>query len=403
MLTFQSSSARSVDSRRAIATCLEAACGTRATEVDLLLIHAGIGHDFKELADEAALLAPNARIFGASCSGVVGREGVSESMKDVALMAVSGRDFAVAHVDGINGRNSAAQARRLAAQIRRQRPDVTMVFLMTPGIDIDNDACVAAIESELGSQVTIFGATSSDNMRGIVSYQICDRTVYEHAAWMVGFADPTLEVDTQASHGFVAFGEPLVVTKAKDNRIVEINGRPAWSEYTRLLGVARDATCGDTIPIGALAEALPFELAEEYGNGHLLRVVTRRDEDGTMYYTTSISEGTKLWLTIRDEERIFADLDRMMARMKRRLADAEVVAVFHADCLARGRYIFQRIVKEELVARMQGPLSDGGIVPPWLGMYGFGEFARVADRNIYHNYTTAIYALYRRNPQIQIK
>jgi hypothetical protein len=28
-------------------------------------------------------------------------------------------------------------------------------------------------------------------------------------------------------------------------------------------------------------------------------------------------------------------------------------------------------------------------------MYGFGEFARLGGRNEYHNYTTAIYALYR--------
>jgi hypothetical protein len=28
-------------------------------------------------------------------------------------------------------------------------------------------------------------------------------------------------------------------------------------------------------------------------------------------------------------------------------------------------------------------------------MYGFGEFARLGGRNAYHNYTTALYALYR--------
>ncbi len=28
-------------------------------------------------------------------------------------------------------------------------------------------------------------------------------------------------------------------------------------------------------------------------------------------------------------------------------------------------------------------------------MYGFGEFARLGGRNEYHNYTTAIYAIYR--------
>lgn len=397
MITFRSSSARIIDSRRAVADCLEAATGNGGDGIDLLVIHASIGHDFKVLAEEAARLAPGARIVGASCCGVVGSEGVSESMKDIAIMAVQGKEFAVAHVDGIHARNSGEQAARLAAEIRRQQPGVNMVFFMASGIDIDNDACIRAIEAELGSEVTLFGATSSDNMRGVTSWQIFDQEVFEHSAWMIGFADPTLSVETQASHGFVAAGEPLVVTRAEGNRIIEFNGRNAWQEYTGRLGLPAAAGCGETIPTGALAEALPPALAEEYGNPHLLRVVTRRDEDGTMHYPVGIREGTPLWLTLRDEVRIFKDLARMMDQLVSRIGDAEIAAVFHADCLARGRHTLHRILKEELVAGMQEPLSDAGRIPPWLGMYGFGEFARLGGRNTFHNYTTAIYAIIRRS------
>jgi small ligand-binding sensory domain FIST len=102
-----------------------------------------------------------------------------------------------------------------------------------------------------------------------------------------------------------------------------------------------------------------------------------------------------LWLTVRDEERIFNDMDRMMAQMVDRIAGRELVAVFHADCLARGRFLFNRVMKEELVGRMQFPLARDGQVPPWLGMYGFGEFARLGGANTYHNYTTALYAICR--------
>ena len=46
------------------------------------------------------------------------------------------------------------------------------------------------------------------------------------------------------------------------------------------------------------------------------------------------------------------------------------------------------------------PFSDAGGVPPWLGMYGFGEYARLGGRNAYHNYTTALGALYRRTSPV---
>lgn len=241
MLTFHSASPRIIDSRRAIADCLQAASADGSIEIDLLVIHASIGHDFQLLAEEAARLAPGARVLGAWCCGVVGTEGVSEAMKDIAVMAIRGKEFAVAHVDGIYAHTS---------------------------------------------------------------WQIFDQEVFEHSAWMIGFAAPSLSVETQASHG---------------------------------------------------------------------------------HYPTGIEEGTSLWLTVRDEARIFKDLSRMMDHLVSRTAGAGIAAVFHADCLARGRHTLPRILKEELVAGMQEPPSESGRIPPWLGMYGFGEFARLGGRNTYHN------------------
>jgi hypothetical protein len=396
MLRFSSVSARVIDSRRAIAECFEFAGGNPGLDSDLVMIHAAVGHNFKELAAEAHRLAPRAQIVGASCCGIVGTEGVSETMRDVAIMAVKGDGVRAAHADGVFGHNSWEKGRELALEIQCALPGVTMVYLMASGIDIANDALIRAIEEVLGPDVTIFGATSADNMRGVTSYQVFDDQVYEHSAWLVGFADPSLEVITGASHGFLAVGDPLWVTKVDGHRIMELNGRPAWDEYTQRLELSPAVDCGQTIPIGALAERLNEEQAEDYGNPHILRVVTRKEEDGTIHYATTIREGTPLWLTVRDEDRIFDDLDRMTGKIAAAAGNRKPVAVFHADCLARGRHMFNRVLKEELVSRMQQPFSAGNVVPPWLGIYGFGQFAKVAGRNEYHNYTSAVYALYRR-------
>jgi hypothetical protein len=400
MLHFASASTRMVNSRRAIAECLEAALGENAAHCDVVVVHAAMGHDFQALLEGALEVAPRATVLGASCCGVVGREGVSESMKDVAVMTIRSdgpsAEFAAADVDDIHGHNSFEKAAELARRVQQQLPDVTMVDFLASGIDIDNDQCIAGIESVLGPDVTIFGATSSDNMRGITSLQIAGGEVREHGAWLLGFADPSLRLVTHATHGFVAVGDPLLVTRSEGNRILELNGRPAWQEYIDRLGLGPQSTCGDSIPVGALAERLSPELAEEYGNEHILRVVTRHDEDGVMHYATTCPEGTELWLTVRDEDRIFGDLDRMMRRIQDQAPTRFPVAVFHADCLARGRFLFNRVLKEELVGCMQHPLTnERGEVPAWLGMYVFGEFARLGGRNTYHNYTTALYALYR--------
>jgi len=228
MLKFHSAKTRMVNTARGVAECLEAALGPdNAGNCDLVVIHAALGHDFKEMLAETRRLAPKARVVAASGCGVVGRDGVSESMKDIAIMAIQGKDFVLAHEDGIYGANSYEKSVEMAKRMKAQNPDVRFIYFLASGIDIANDRCIAGFESVFGPKVTIFGATSSDNMRGIVSYQGVDGDVYQHAAFAIGFTDPTLEVDTQATHGFVAVGEPLVVTRAEGNRIHEFNGRPA--------------------------------------------------------------------------------------------------------------------------------------------------------------------------------
>ncbi|MFM9026876.1 MAG: FIST signal transduction protein [Bacteroidota bacterium] len=394
MLQFHSASTRIVNSRRGINECLEVAMGEKSSSADLILIHSSIGHNFQELLDEAGKLAPNAKVFAASCCGVVGREGVSESMKDIALMAVTGNEFATATVDGIFGHNSYEKSLELAKELKASGKPINMVYFLASGIDIANDRCIRAFEEVLGADVTIFGATSSDNMKGFVSYQGWGGKVYEHSAFAIGFADPTLMVDTQATHGFVAVGEPLVVTKSEGHIIKEFNNKPAWQEYLTRLGLPADATCGDSIPVGALGQELSDDMAKEYGNRHLLRVVTKHEGDD-MYYATECPVGTKLWLTKRDEELIFTEMERMVKTMTDRSGGKKPVAVFHADCLARGRFLFNRIMKEELVNTMQFPFYTNGECPPWLGMYGFGEFARLGGKNEYHNYTSALYVIYR--------
>lgn len=394
MLEFFSASARVVNSRRAVMECMEIALGENYSDVDLIVIHASIGHQFQEVMSQAREMAPQATVLAASCCGVVGREGVSESMKDMAIMAVKGKDFGVAHTDGFFGHNAFEKAKSMAEELKKSTPGVNMLYFLGSGIDTDNQAVIEGIESVFGEGVTIFGATSSDNMRGFINFQAVNDQVFEHGAYLVGFSDPTLTVDTQATHGFVAIGEPLVVTKSEGHIIHEFNGKPAWQEYLHRLGLEEGVTCGDTIPVGALGEKLSPELAKEYGNQHLLRVVTKHDGN-SMHYATTIAEGTELWLTTRDEDLIFNEMDRMVKTMRDRNPNKTPVAVFHADCLARGRFLFNRIIKEELVNRMQFPFYSDGVCPPWLGMYGFGEFARLGGKNTYHNYTTALYVLYR--------
>ncbi|WP_439153271.1 FIST signal transduction protein [Winogradskyella sp.] len=395
MLKFYSASTRIINTKRCVSECLDSALNEKSISADLLIYNASIGHNYTDILEESKAQFPHADVVVASCCGVVGKEGVSESMKDMGLMAVKGKDYALAEVNDFFGHNAYDKTLAMAKSLQSQKSGINMIYFLGSGIDTNNTDVIAAFEAVFGTEVTIFGATSSDNMQGIVNYQGVNTNVYEHGAFAIGFCDPTLSVHTQATHGFVATGEPMVVTKSKGHIIKELNHKPAWTEYLRHLDLKPDATNGDTIPIGALAEELSEDLAIEYGNKHILRVVTKHQGED-MYYATACPKDTVLKLTIRDEDLIFNEMDRMAADLVEKIGNEEIVSVFHADCLARGRFLFNKVFKEELVAKMQMPFSKNGECPPWLGMYGFGEFARLGGANTYHNYTTALYVITRK-------
>jgi hypothetical protein len=335
-------------------------------------------------------------IYGASGCAVTGREGIGESMNELGIMAVCGpeNEIASSFVQNIYGDNSYEKASELAGTLHRQNPAINCLYLISPGIDINNTLILKAFVDVFGEEVTIFGGTSSDNMRGVLSLQYHNGTTAEHDIFAVGFADPTLHSITRATHGFVAYGNPLVATKAEGHRVLEFNGKGAWTEYTSRLTKPVESTCGDTIPVGAIAEELPAELAEEYGSPHILRVVTKHDGE-TLYFPTTVAEGTKFWLTTRDETVIFSEQKRSLEWMTTAIGSGKPAAVFQTDCLARGRFLFNRIVKDEIIAMMQTAFSVNGEVPPWLGNYGFGEYAKLGGKNVYHNYSTALLVLYR--------
>jgi sulfur relay (sulfurtransferase) complex TusBCD TusD component (DsrE family) len=60
-------------------------------------------------------------------------------MKDIAVMAVQGKDFSVSNVDQIFGHNSYEKSLELANQLKASGQKINMIYFMASGIDISND------------------------------------------------------------------------------------------------------------------------------------------------------------------------------------------------------------------------------------------------------------------------
>ncbi|MDX2431540.1 MAG: FIST N-terminal domain-containing protein [Bacteroides sp.] len=410
MLQFYSASTSIVNSRRAITECLEVALeGEPTLDCDLIIIYTAMGHNFKELLSEAHQLSPNAQVVGCTCAGIIGTEGPNESLRALAVMVIKGPkdEFVVSGIDdlpygfdttvSIDLRDAYSQ---LSLELKNRNPGINMIFCH-PAQTSMNRIIIEGIESVFGQDIPIAGGVSVDNMKFVGNFQFIGEQVFEKGAIMIGFADPTLELISLGNHGFDIIGKPFEVTHSEDMHVIELDGRPPWKSWTEKLGMPETSTMAEVLIFAPLAVELPVELHEEYGSPYLV-FGGMPLPDGTIYASRTIPEGTKLWLTKRNEKKILEGVDRMMIQILERCEGRKPVAVFHADCAARGKMLFNRIMKDEIVSRLQYPLCKDEKIP-WLGMYGGGELTPLGGRNELQGYTSSLYVIVKRKQKITEK
>ncbi len=398
MLKFFSASSGTVDTRRAIAECLENALGDGKTlDCDLLIIYTAMGHNFRELLEEARKLSPTARIVGCTCAGVIGKEGPNESLRAIAIMAVKGNveEFGVVGSSYPVHYNAFNFGRSMASELKAGCPEPNMIFFHPSVITMYNaQDIISGIESVFGPDVPVVGGASIDNMKLIKSFAFMDEKILEGGAIMIGFADPSLELISHANHGFDIVGDPLIITKFEDERILELDGKPAWKRWTEKLGLPESSSGSEVLVFAPLATELAPEYHEVYGNEYMV-VGCMPLPDKSIWSAKDISGIKHLWLTRRNENKIFDGVERLVTTVLDRCAGRKPVAVFHADCAARGKLFFNRIMKEEIISQLQFPLCQGENIP-WFGMYGGAEYTPLAGKNMLHTYTTSLYVLVRK-------
>jgi hypothetical protein len=357
-----------------------------------------MGHNFKDLLSEARRLSPKARIAGCTGAGIIGKNGADESMAALAIMAIKGpkNEFALTDRKTSEGNDTYELAAGMARELKDRNQNITSVLFLPNVYEcFPIDRAIDGIESVFGPDVPIFGGVSMDNFKAISSFHFFDNEVVERGAVMIGFADPTLKYFSDSNHGFgVIEGLSLEVTKSDLNIIHEFNGKPAWTVLAQTLGIPDTSSFLEALAIAGFARELSPDLQEEYGSKYYLYGIMWKYDDNSIRVPVVCEKGTKLWLTRRDEKRMFEGVDWMMKKIADRLQEIKPQAVFHSDCMLRGRFSLNRILKDELIHRIQLPICKGENIP-WLGLYSGGEIGMIGKRNWFHNFSTSLFVIYR--------
>jgi small ligand-binding sensory domain FIST len=115
-----------------------------------------------------------------------------------------------------------------------------------------------------------------------------------------------------------------------------------------------------------------------------------RMADGSIIVQTEVPEGTSVWFSSRDKEKITSGFDRMSQQIKEQLGGERPNLVFQFECLTRGKFLFREQEKLQVLKRLR---QSVGPEVPWAGFYTSGEIGPVEEHNLRHLYTSVVLAL----------
>jgi hypothetical protein len=363
---------------------------------DFVFMFASIGYDQHSVLHAVREATGGAPLTGCSAEGAINGDDADESGFSVVVTAISSDDLQ--WTNGI-ARGLEDDARAVGQQVAQDllpslSADTIGLFVFPDGlITLTLENFFAGLEENLSTVqfLPLWGGGAGNDLDTVgPTYQYCDDEVVSG-----GISYALLSGKAQAgwaiSHGLVPIGSERIVTRSKGNVIYEIDDKPAvevLKEYLpeQALTEERD-WMRYAISLALCFRAPSYMKDEEY----VVRgVPALRMADGSIIVQTEVSEGTSVWFSSRDKEKMITGLDRMAAQIKEQLGGEKPKLVFQFECLTRGKTMLREQEKLQILERFRQSLDPE---VPWAGFYTIGEIGPVEEHNDLHLFTSVVLAL----------
>lgn len=333
----------------------------RQPDIALILFFTSTCFDLERIAPRLRAEWPNAEIAGCTTTREIGPGGytansiVGISFAAPDFSAVTCRiddlpDFGIARSQPMVQDALAALDARTAAGAPPMR---TFALLLIDGLSRSEERVVSALQSVLGS-IPILGGSAGDDLRFQRTWVYQGDTFHDRSAVLV-LVSTRYAFEVFKTEHFVASSRRMVVTGANPTeRIVTgINGRPAATEYARLIGVEPEGLTP------AVFAAHP--LVVRSGGGNYVRSIQQVGTDGSLTFMCAIDEG--MVLRIAEDTGIVADLEERLTSLRARLGPLQLV--IGCECILR----FLELEQKGLIGQAGQILSDNNVV----GFCTYGE------------------------------
>jgi hypothetical protein len=374
------------DSRRAgYDAALQAITGT---DPGLLMVFCSARRDPYEVLNGINDASSGVPVIGCSSSAVIAPDGPSRESVVAVALGGSGLSAATAVARRVTGRQREAGAEIAASATRVPPRQHQVMVLLTDGRTPGQEEVLAGAYGIVGASMPLVGGTSSPDLDTPVrrTFQLYDDEVLSDGVVGVTIAsDGPFGVGIR--HGWRKVGEPMIVTRCTNGKVLTLDDRPALVSYLDRLG-APPAAYTDPAVFERFSQTRPIGVRRR--SGEEVRNVSSVEyfHEGWLWSSGGIPEGGLVWPMEGDEESVVAAAGDACRDAVAALSGVPPLGLLAFDCESRGTLLGPAGMRRE-VARMVDELA--GL--PVAGLYTWGEIARVRGINGYHNQTLAVLAV----------
>jgi hypothetical protein len=344
-----------------------------------------------------------APLSGCSAEGTITAEDADESGFSVVVTAISSDELRWHNglAKGLSADSPAVGQQVAQDLLPYLSSDTIGLFVFPDGISVtvnslltaNFDDFFAGLEGNLPRErfLPLWGGGAGNNFNvEDPTYQYCDDEVISDGV-SYALLSGKARAGWAISHACIPIGSERIVTRSRGNIIYEIDGKPAVEvlrEYLPEQALVEDHDWMRYAISVALSFRSPRYMKDEE---YIVRGIPAvRMADGSITVQTEVKEGTSVWFSSRDKEKLATGLERMATQIKEQLGGERPKLVFQFECQTRGKLMFRDQEKAQLLKRLR---QSVGPDVPWAGFYTMGEIGPVEEYNNLHLFTSVVLAL----------
>ena len=298
-------------------------------------------------------------VAGCSSIGVIAGETEIESGHALAVLVFGGDEIHATRffVPTLRGR-AAAVAADVATKVRPKLGKSNLLILFADTYNFEAEATLAALTGQLPGVTIAGGGASEDGSIG-ETFVFCGDTISSNAvSGMLLSGDFDLTLANTIACGLI--GTAHRVTAARDNILIELDGRPAYEVFAEAAGPLTDDL---RRALGYVFVAIPvYENAQTIERGQFVvrNIVGASEEHGVIAVAFQPQVGDTLGFVLRDAERSRQDLKATLDDLNDRLHEPPAFGLYF-NCVSRGAGLYNIPGHDSAyIRRALGPIPIAG-------------------------------------------